>query len=183
MFVDTTVVHYAHKKPFNWKNAVQVLVVIRHGESEHNAAQTKSQGWSDPKLFDPSLTAKGCQQARHLRQELIHEMQHNKYITAKDASVLWVTSPLRRCLQTFLLSCPLLPATAADHSAYSGQKAVGQQLQEKLSAMHCHGLPPVRVVRYVWTQAAALFIRCIHIIDMLRIHLIDLSHHEHDDLG
>lgn len=131
----------------------QVLVVIRHGESEHNAAQSKAQGWSDPKMFDPSLTAKGCQQARHLRQELIHEMQRNKYITGKDASALWVTSPLRRCLQTFLLSCPLLPATTADSSGYSGQKTVGQQLQEKLSAMHCQDLPAVRVVRCVWIHS------------------------------
>lgn len=142
--------------------------MIRHGESEHNAAQTKAQGWADPKLIDPSLTAKGCQQARQLRQHLSHEMQHNKYITGKDASALWVTSPLRRCLQTFLLSCPLLPATASDNSSCSsGQKAVGQQVEEKLSALHCQGLPPVRVVRSVSTQHFALSSRCVQGRDRL----------------
>lgn len=138
---------------------MQVLVVIRHGESEHNAAQTKGKGWSDPKLFDPSLTAKGCQQARQLRKHLIHEMQHNKHITGRDSTVLWVTSPLRRCLQTFLLSCPLLPATASDSSGCAGQKAVGQQVQEKLSALQCQGLPPVRVIRSVTCALPSCFVQ------------------------
>lgn len=133
------------------KPHVQVLVVIRHGESEHNAAQTKAQGWSDPKVFDPSLTEKGCQQARQLRQHLIHEMQHNKYIMGKDSSALWVTSPLRRCLQTFLLSCPLLPATASDVSGCQSQKAVGKQVEEKLAALRYRALPRVRVVRFFFS--------------------------------
>lgn len=132
---------------------MQVLVVIRHGESEHNAAQAKGQGWSDPKLFDPSLTAKGCQQARQLRQHLLYEMQNNKYISGKGSSALWVTSPLRRCLQTFLLSCPLLPATASDNPGLSSHEIVGQQVEEKLSTLQCQSLPHVRVVRSVSTPS------------------------------
>jgi broad specificity phosphatase PhoE len=127
---------------------LQVLVVIRHGESEFNAALQKGDGWIDPKLYDPSLTAKGCQQARHLRQKLLHEMQKSSSLIGQNVNALWVTSPLRRCIQTFLLSCPLLPKTASDHdNNLSTTKAVCQQVQEKLAAVNGHTLPPVRIVR------------------------------------
>lgn len=136
---------------------MQVLVVIRHGESEFNAALQTGNGWVDPKLYDPSLTAKGCNQARHLRQRLLQEMQQNASIIGHNANALWVTSPLRRCIQTFLLSCPLLPNTASDLDSTScGQKAVCQQVQDKLAVLQGDSLPPVRIVRYFANLISAL---------------------------
>lgn len=42
-------------------NFLQVLHLIRHGESEYNAA-TNGPGWEDPEIFDAPLTARGKQQ-------------------------------------------------------------------------------------------------------------------------
>ena len=44
----------------------QVLHIIRHGESEYNAA-TNGPRWEDPEIFDAPLTAKGRAQARALQ--------------------------------------------------------------------------------------------------------------------
>ena len=38
---------------------LQVVHVIRHGESEFNAAASSSKSWEDPQIFNPGLTAKG----------------------------------------------------------------------------------------------------------------------------
>ena len=37
----------------------QVVHVIRHGESEFNAAANSTKSWEDPQVFNPGLTAKG----------------------------------------------------------------------------------------------------------------------------
>jgi len=42
----------------------QVLYVVRHGESEYNAASRLAQNFHDPQIFDPKLTEKGRRQAR-----------------------------------------------------------------------------------------------------------------------
>lgn len=38
---------------------LQTVHVIRHGESEFNAATKYQPGFEDPQIFDPALTAKG----------------------------------------------------------------------------------------------------------------------------
>ena len=38
--------------------------LIRHGESEFNAAASSSKSWEDPQIFNPNLTAKGQAQVR-----------------------------------------------------------------------------------------------------------------------
>lgn len=132
---------------------MKVLVVIRHGESEYNAAARQADQWADPKLYDPSLTARGCQQARQLRKRLAAEMKNHLSVLSGQASTVWVTSPLRRCIQTFLLSCPLLPDTPADGLGSPESKSeVVQQVQEKLDVVTGNELPPVRIVRYLPLQ-------------------------------
>lgn len=125
---------------------MQVLIVIRHAESEFNAASRAAPGWTDPKIFDPAITQQGCQQALRLRAQLAEELRSNPCLRG-SSNVLWVTSPLRRCIQTFLLSCPLLPegGGSADGSAASGQ--LQQRIERKLAAMQKHALPKLKVVR------------------------------------
>jgi broad specificity phosphatase PhoE len=124
---------------------VQVLVVIRHGESEYNAAARHSPGWQDPKIFDPSLTLTGCQQAVRLRAQLAEECKRNPCL-AGASNMLWVTSPLRRCIQTFLLSCPHLPEPQ-DSTASSPGRSVQQRIAAKVDALCKHQLPKIRIAR------------------------------------
>lgn len=125
---------------------LQIIIAIRHGQSEYNAAcQTRGpHGWSDPQIFDPHLTALGVEQTRRLRKRLHDEMTHNPLIAEHPDSVLWVTSPLQRCLQTFLLSCPLLPNLEPDGEAkFKSPNHIRTQL-EKLRGTP---LPNIRVAR------------------------------------
>lgn len=147
-----------HEKP----SCVKVLVVIRHGESEYNAAARQADQWADPKLYDPSLTARGCQQSRQLRNRLAAEMKSNQGVLSGHTSTVWVTSPLRRCIQTFLLSCPLLPETPADRVGSKESKvAVVQQVQEKLDVLATQELPPVRIVRCLLLVPSVVLHACI----------------------
>ena len=43
-------------------STLQVLHVIRHGESEYNAATSYGMDFSDPQIFNPKLTEKGRKQ-------------------------------------------------------------------------------------------------------------------------
>jgi hypothetical protein len=45
---------------------LQVLHVIRHGESEYNAATSYGMDFLDPQIFNPKLTEKGRKQVCHL---------------------------------------------------------------------------------------------------------------------
>ena len=47
---------------FRPKAERKVLYIIRHGESEFNAATNTGKGFSDPQIYDPKLTAKGQNQ-------------------------------------------------------------------------------------------------------------------------
>jgi len=76
----------------------KMVHVIRHGESEYNAADKVSGPVEDPFIFDPHLTGLGRHQATSLRKQLC-EMSG-----LEDA--VWVISPLTRAIETFLLSCP-----------------------------------------------------------------------------
>eukprot|EP00955_Chlamydomonas_euryale_P037762 350874-Chlamydomonas_euryale.AAC.7 len=77
------------------------LIIIRHGESEFNRAVEEGQSFKDPMIFDPPLTSRGRDQARALRERLRGEL-------ACHGDALWVVSPLRRAIETFLLACPLV---------------------------------------------------------------------------
>ena len=138
------------------RHRLQVLVVIRHGESEYNAAARQSPGWQDPRIFDPPLTDTGCRQACRLRAQLTEELRSNPCLTG-NPQVLWVTSPLRRCIQTMLLSCPWLPEAPA-HAAQS-DASVAQRVRCKMSAMQGHALPRVKVVRCVALKVSAMLCR------------------------
>lgn len=41
---------------------LQTLYMVRHGESEYNAASMTKEGFSDPQVYNPKLTAKGRKQ-------------------------------------------------------------------------------------------------------------------------
>ena len=45
--------------------ALQTVHIIRHGESEYNAATQYNKGFDDPQIYDPKLTAKGRRQVWH----------------------------------------------------------------------------------------------------------------------
>jgi len=77
------------------KSERKKVIVVRHGESQFNAADAHGTSWSDPCIFDAPLTARGHAQARALREQML---------PFQDA--LWVTSPLSRAMQTCLDACP-----------------------------------------------------------------------------
>lgn len=124
---------------------LQVLHVIRHGESEYNAATSYGMDFSDPQIFNPKLTEKGRKQVSvfgcSVSISCMRDAVYIKMSAALDASpasvqvnsdivsavasfaqainlrakleklaklehAVWVTSPLTRAVETFLLSCP-----------------------------------------------------------------------------
>lgn len=80
---------------FRSKKDCKLVYLIRHGESEFNAAcSARGSSWEDPLLFDAKLTFKGKSQALTLRNEVL------SWDLPED--VVWVTSPLTRAIQTLL---------------------------------------------------------------------------------
>eukprot|EP00889_Picochlorum_renovo_P004941 jgi/Picre1/31971/NNA_007319.t1 len=80
---------------FRSKKDCKIVYIIRHGESEFNAAcSARGSSWEDPLLFDARLTWQGRKQALSLRNEVL------KWDLPKDA--LWITSPLTRAIETML---------------------------------------------------------------------------------
>lgn len=51
---------------FRPKAERKTLYIIRHGESEFNAATNTGKGFSDPQIYDPKLTVKGQSQVDSL---------------------------------------------------------------------------------------------------------------------
>lgn len=100
------------------------LILIRHGESEYNRAMEQGSSFKDPMIFDPPLTRKGREQARGLRDKLKAEL-------SMFGDALWVVSPLRRAIETFMLACPSLSDL---HGAATGSNAAGEQATSQLSA-------------------------------------------------
>ena len=89
----------------------KVLHLVRHGESEYNAAvNAAGTGFADPLIFDPALTLRGRRQAARLAATL-----RGLDLPGGGASdsVLWVASPLTRAIETLLLGCPVSGALAA----------------------------------------------------------------------
>ena len=75
---------------FSATNALcaQTLYIVRHGESEYNAAVNLTRDFRDPQIFDPQLTAKGRAQARPASLTSSH-----LHMTA-TAFVAWRLAPL-----------------------------------------------------------------------------------------
>lgn len=123
---------------------MQIIIAIRHGQSEYNAAcqQHGAGKWSDPRIFDPHLTPLGCEQTVNLRAQLTHELATNRYILENPKSVLWVASPLQRCLETLLLSCPALPRFDVDASQVRARARVMPSVS--LAAPFCHDIRLLR---------------------------------------
>ncbi|GAX75955.1 hypothetical protein CEUSTIGMA_g3398.t1 [Chlamydomonas eustigma] len=88
------------------KSQQRYIIYIRHGESEYNRAVVEGKDFKDPMIFDPALTARGIAQAQELRSKLQQQL-------SAHGEALWVVSPLRRAIETFLQACPLLHNAAA----------------------------------------------------------------------
>jgi broad specificity phosphatase PhoE len=72
-----------------------VLHLVRHGESEYNAAcGAPGSSWDEPLIFDAPLSPLGRAQASALGPALAALVSTN---------ALWVASPLTRAIQTCLL--------------------------------------------------------------------------------
>lgn len=84
---------------FRSKKDCKVVYIVRHGESEFNAAVTAAGSqWAEPLLFDAPLTSRGKYQAKSLRKHV------SSWNLPKD--VVWVTSPLTRAIETMLWAHP-----------------------------------------------------------------------------
>eukprot|EP00884_Botryococcus_braunii_P017611 jgi/Botrbrau1/4533/Bobra.60_2s0022.2 len=120
---------------FRPKTQWKTLHMIRHGESEYNAATSFGTAFEDPIIFDPQLTAKGRRQALRLREEL-------KRLALPDG-VLFVTSPLTRAIETLLLAKPCFqcPRECAKHLL------VRSELAEQLITTGDVGLPASQIRR------------------------------------
>lgn len=80
---------------FRSKKDCKVVYIIRHGESEFNAAcSARGSSWEDPCIFDARLTARGRAQAMELRKHV------STWGLPDD--VHWITSPLTRAIETLL---------------------------------------------------------------------------------
>ena len=92
---------------FRSKKDCKIVYLIRHGESEFNAAcSARGSSWEDPLLFDARLTCKGKSQALTLRNEVQN--------WDLPADVVWVTSPLTRAIQTLLHVHPAIDISKSD---------------------------------------------------------------------
>jgi len=112
-----------------WKT----LYMVRHGESEYNAASMTKEGFSDPQVYNPKLTAKGRKQAQKLQESL------GKLKLGKDA--LWVTSPMTRAIETMMLGCPHAARIGAAPQAKPLKVAVCRELAERMMTTGDIGLP------------------------------------------
>ncbi|KAK9807423.1 hypothetical protein WJX73_004631 [Symbiochloris irregularis] len=122
---------------FRRKAEWKTVHVIRHGESEYNAATRNQIDFADPLIYNPQLTAKGRAQSQRLKSQLAGMKLPQK--------VLWVTSPLSRAMQTMLLSCPkpdLLKGAQANPSSNAGYRTVVRsELSEHLMTTGDVGMP------------------------------------------
>jgi broad specificity phosphatase PhoE len=120
---------------FRSRRDLKVLYVVRHGESEYNAATAKrASGFADPLIFDAPLTALGRAQAAALRAEVA--------AWGLPADALWVSSPLSRALETMLLACPFASALGRPGGPAA---AVLPDIAEKVFTSGDVGRPPAEL--------------------------------------
>ncbi|KAG2437520.1 hypothetical protein HYH02_011163 [Chlamydomonas schloesseri] len=112
------------------KSRRRPIFLIRHGESEYNAACKKGTGFGDPSdIFDAPLTMNGVKQAKSLREQ-VHDMM------LKQGDPLFIVSPLTRAIETFLHLLPdpgrlSLPASLSSSAAPAVSQAPTQQQQQE----------------------------------------------------
>jgi broad specificity phosphatase PhoE len=117
---------------FRSKKDCKIVYLIRHGESEFNAAcSAKGSSWEDPLLFDARLTMKGKTQALSLRKEV------ESWDLPGD--VVWVTSPLTRALETLLHVHPDIEPSAMKCRASCGRLNNVVILPEVTEKLHTSG--------------------------------------------
>ena len=121
---------------FRSKKDCKTVYIIRHGESEFNAAcSARGSSWEDPLLFDAKLTARGRSQALHLRKDVL------KWQLPED--VLWITSPLTRALETLLHVHPrVCPSDFSCDSNAMKNVVVLPEVAERLSTSGDIGRKP-----------------------------------------
>ena len=116
-------------RPLNQRKTVHIL---RHGESEFNAATAAAgSGFADPLIFDAPLTARGRVQATRARATLA--------ALRLPPDALWVVSPLTRALETWALACPVAHRVGGDEKTATTSATASPHTS---SASH----PPFRVV-------------------------------------
>ncbi|KAK9867462.1 hypothetical protein WJX84_001003 [Apatococcus fuscideae] len=126
---------------FRPKRERKVVHLVRHGQSEYNAAMF-AQG--DPRIVDAPLTKQGQEQACRLEADL------RKLRLPSDT--LWVSSPLTRALHTLRLSCWHLHAAAPPDLA---NFRVLREIAEHLGTFGDIGRP-ASVLRQDFAQLAPL---------------------------
>ena len=144
-------------RPLSQRKTVHIL---RHGESEFNAATAAAgSGFADPLIFDAPLTARGRAQATRARATLAS--------LRLPPDALWVVSPLTRALETWVLACPVAhrvggggekTTTASPHASSAAQPpfrvVVRADLAEHLATAGDVGTP-ASTLRESWPALTA----------------------------
>lgn len=126
---------------FRSKKDCKVVYLIRHGESEFNAACcARGSAWEDPLLFDARLTLKGRRQALSLREEV------KKWDLPSNA--IWLTSPLTRAIETLLHVHPdIEPSNLSCSTKVLENVLVLPEIAEKLHTSGDIGRKPSDLVK------------------------------------
>eukprot|EP00775_Hariotina_reticulata_P002533 gene2533-2835_t len=100
----------------------------------YNKHDSLSKNWSDPTIFDAPLTQKGrlqCVAAREAVQKLLDKWGHM-------GSVLWLSSPLTRALETMTLVWPDVEHLAQQQGQTQQAQGRGRVAILSTIAEHCH---------------------------------------------
>ena len=142
----------------------QELYLIRHGESEYNAACAASgSAWADPLIFDAPLTKLGRRQVRayvvatgglpapaavlqppapqasprgcRRAPPQARGLRRRLHEMALPPDTLWVTSPLTRAIETLLLACP--SGSKLAECSDNGEPNLGGEVPHNLAVRRC----------------------------------------------
>jgi broad specificity phosphatase PhoE len=107
------------------KKGSRKVHLVRHGESEYNAACGRpGSSWDDPQIFDAPLTDQGRHQAQALGNTLAELL---------GPRCVWVTSPLTRALQTCVLARQAVGAACPGTWAMPPREAPWVSVRPELS--------------------------------------------------
>ena len=107
------------------KKGSRKVHLVRHGESEYNAACGRpGSSWDDPQIFDAPLTEQGRNQAEALGSTLAGLLGRR---------CVWVTSPLTRALQTCVLARQAVGAACPDTWAMPTRETPWVSVRPELS--------------------------------------------------
>ncbi|RMZ54474.1 hypothetical protein APUTEX25_002050 [Auxenochlorella protothecoides] len=132
---------------FKPKKDYKHLYIVRHGESEYNAATAAAgTGWDDPLIFDAPLTARGRAQACELRNTLA--------ALGLPANACWVTSPLQRAIETLVLACTGKERGVGGEVRLPSSLHIRSEIREKLVTAGDVG-QPASVLKLQYPEVAA----------------------------